>query len=165
MSLTRISFLFVSLIAAMCFSVGVVTAQDKFAESQCVTRWTQEVDPAFRLSRATATKRCRTIALRIDTLSKKLLGKWQLIGSKERKETLAFFADGTARRDWYDVGTRKSGSVDERWAIVNPYGTVGSEVIQFNDGYVSLIKISVSTMTIISTPGSHTFEERYKRTK
>ena len=78
MKLTRISFLFLSLIAVMFFSALVVTAQDKFSESQCVTQWTKEVDRPFRLKRATAIKRCNTIALRIKTLSKQILGKWQL---------------------------------------------------------------------------------------
>ena len=155
----------ISLIAIMFFSVLVVAAQDKFSESQCVTRWTKEVDPPFRLKRAIAIKRCSAIGLRIKTLSKQILGKWQLKGSKQRKETLEFFADGTSRRDWYDIATRKSGSVEEGWAIVNPYGTVGSEVVQFNDEYLREIEISGATMTIISTPTRSSYVERYKRIK
>lgn len=155
----------ISIIALMFFSALVVTAQDRFSESQCVSRWTKEVDPPFRLKQANAIKRCNTIALRIKSLSKQILGKWQLIGSKGRKETLEFSADGTSRRYWYDSPTRKSGSVEEVWAIVNPYGTFGAESLQFDDGYLSAIKFSGSTMTITSQPASATIVERWKRIK
>lgn len=155
----------ISIIALMFFSALVVNAQDRFSESQCVSQWTKEVDPPFRLKQANAIKRCNTIALRIKSLSKSILGKWQLIGSKGRKETLEFSADGTSRRYWHDSNTRKSGSLEEVWAIVNPYGTVGSEVIQFNDDYLREIKISGATMTIISTPTRYSHVERWKRIK
>lgn len=170
MNLTRVSFLFLSLIALMFFSALGITAQDKFSESQCVTRLTKELDPPFRLKRATAIKRCKAVALRIETLSKQILGKWQLVGSKGRKETLEFFADGTVRRDWSDVATRKSGSDVETWAITNGWGEVGSETVQFNDDDIStrLIKISGATMTIEIAQNNPRFDpvvERYKRIK
>jgi hypothetical protein len=155
----------ISIIALMFFSVLVINAQDRFSESQCVSRLTREVDPPFRLNRVNAIKRCSTIALRIKTLSKQILGKWQLIGSKGRKETLEFSADGTSRSYWYDSATRKSGNVVTGWAIVNPYGTVGAEVIQFKDDYLREIKISGATMTIISTPTRYSYVERWKRIK
>jgi hypothetical protein len=41
------------IIALMFFSALVVTPQDRFSESQCVTRWTKEVDLPFRLKRPT----------------------------------------------------------------------------------------------------------------
>lgn len=163
-NLTLMGVIWIAMVLG-CILPLVITAQDRFSESECVLRWTKEVDAPFRLKRATAIKRCKAIALRINTLSKQILGKWQLTGSKERKETLEFFADRTSRRDWYDSATRKSGSVEEVWAIVNPYGTLGSEVIQFNDGYVSAIKFSGSTMTITSQPASATIVERWKRIK
>jgi hypothetical protein len=141
------------------------SAQDKFSESECVSRWTKEVDPPFRLKRSNAIKRCSTIALRIRTLTRQVLGKWQLIGFKVRKETLEFYADGTYRRNWHDSATRKSGSVVDGWAIVNPYGSVGSEMLQFKDDYLPEIKISGTSMTIISTPTAHSFVERWKRVK
>ena len=145
----------ISIIALIGFNALVVTAQDRFSESECVSQWTTDVDCQFRLKRATAVKRCGAIALRIGTLSKQVLGKWQLI-AKGRKETLEFFADGTVH-----------GSYSGAWAIENPYGTLGSEVIQFNDEYLREIKFSGMTMTIISTPSSsyNSYSERYKRIK
>jgi hypothetical protein len=157
----------ISIIALIFLSSLMVTAQDKFSESECVTRWTKEVDAPFRLKRANAIKRCNTIMLRIETMSKQILGKWQLKGTKGRKVTLEFLADGTSRSYWYESATRKSGSSEDVWAIVNPYGTIGSEVIQFNDEYLREIKISGATMTITSTPTSsyNSDVERWKRIK
>lgn len=144
----------ISIIALMCINAIAVNAQDRFSESQCVSRWTIEVDGPFRLTRATAIKRCSAIAVRINALSKQILGKWRSVGSKGRRDTLEFFADRTVR-----------GSYSGAWAIVNPYGTVGSEVIQFNDDYLREVKISGSTLTIISTPTRYSYVERWKRVK
>ena len=160
----------ISIIALIFFSALVVNAQDRFSESQCVSRWTKEVDPPFRLNRATATKRCKAVALRIETLSKQILGKWQVAGSKVRQETLEFFADGTVRRDWYDSTPRKSRSVVETWAITNRWGEVGAETIEFNDDDISLrrIKISGVTMTITIAQNNPKFDpdvQRWKRIK
>ncbi len=148
----------------------MVNAQDKFSESQCVSRLTEELDPPFRLTRATAIKRCKAVALRIKTLTKQILGKWQLLRSKGRKETLEFFADGTVRRDWYDSATRKSRSDVETWAITNGWGEVGSETIQFNDDdiFTRGIKISGATMTIEIGQNNPRFGpevQRWKRIK
>ena len=144
------------ILALMSLGASMAIGQDKFSPSQCVTRWTQEVDRPFRLKRATAIKRCSAIAARIDILSKQVLGKWQSLGSKGRRDTLEFFPDGTVR-----------GSYAGAWAIVNPYGTLGSEVIQFNDDYLREIKIAGPILTIISTPTSsyNSYSERWKRIK
>lgn len=154
-------------IVLLFFNVLVVMAQDRFSESQCVTRLTKELDPPFRLKSATAVKRCKAVALRIETLSKQILGKWQLVDSKGRKETLEFFAEGTVRRDWYDSTTRKSRRDVEKWAITNRWGEVGEETIEFNDGFgVQWIKISGATMTITTAQNNPRFDpvvERYKR--
>jgi hypothetical protein len=151
-------------IALMFFSTLVVTGQERFSESQCVRRWVEEVDRPFRIKRATAIKRCRAISVRINTLSKQILGKWQLTGNRWRKETLDFSSNGTVRHIWYDAETRKSGNTVAGWAIVNPYGTPGSEVIQFSDlSYVKAIKILGATMTIVDAPASYTHVERWRR--
>ena len=153
MKLQRIIISIISLVLLNAFALN---AQDRISESECVSQLTAEVDPPFRLKRATAIKRCSAIAARINTLSKQILGKWQSVGSKGRRDRLEFFADGTVR-----------GSYSGAWAIVNPYVTLGSEVIQFNDEYLREIKFSGTTMTIISTPTSsyNSYSERYKRIK
>lgn len=142
------------IVALMFLSSLVCTAQDRFSESKCVARWTDEVDRPFRLRRTTAIKQCRAIAARINALSKQILGKWQPSGSKGQRDTLEFLSNGTVR-----------GSYAGAWVIVNPYGTLGSEVIQFNDDYLREIKIAGATLTIISTPTRYSHVERWKRTK
>lgn len=160
MKLSRISFLFLLLFL---FVPSVVLAQnstsvqtESFSKAECISRLTKEVDAPYRLSLVKATVRCNAIEKRINLLSKQILGKWQS-RSEGRTVTLEFFADGTAKRYF------GSGSNMEKWAIVNPYGTLGEESLQFDDSYLSAIKFSGSMMIITSQPASATIVERWER--
>lgn len=151
------------------FTHSSTSAQtEPFSKAECISQLTsKDIIPPYRLSVAKATLRCDAIQKRVDLLSKQILGKWQLIGSGRRNEILEFSADGSVETSFYNSDLRRRDTRVESWAIVNPYGTVGSEVIQFNDDFLREIKISSTTMTIISTPTSaiNSYSDRYKRIK
>lgn len=153
------------LLPVLLFAVGLSVAffhssasAQTFSKAECISRLNKEVDRPFRLSLHKATARCNAIQKRVDLLSRQILGQWQT-RLEGRTVTLQFFPDGTAKRNF---GT---GNSQQTWAIVNPYGTVGAESIQFDDGYLSAIKISGSMMTITSQPASHTWTESWRRIK
>lgn len=70
--------------------------------------------------------------------------------------------DGTARSYRYNFGTRTMEDVGEKWAIVNPYGTLGEESLKFNEGFLWSVKFSGATMIITSQPASALIVERWK---
>jgi serine/threonine protein kinase len=128
-----------------------------FSKAECISHLTsKDIIPQYRLSLVKATALCNAIEERINLLSKQILGKWQSI-SEGKTVTLQFFADGTAKRDF---GTESS---VEKWAIVNPYSTLGAESIQFDDSYLSQIKFSGSMMIITSQPATEEIIERWER--
>lgn len=134
----------------------IVGSAQAFSKAECISRWTTDVDRPFRLPTAKATARCNAVEARITALSKQILGKWQR-ASEGRTENLNFFADGTVRR--YERV--------ERWVILNTYGEVGGEHIQFGDDDLAIhpIKIKGRLMTIEypSANGRFTTIERWNR--
>jgi hypothetical protein len=155
-------------LVASCAAVGI--AQEKprasgFSREECIAHLTKEVDPPYRLSPAQAARRCNEIALRIAKRSKQIVGKWQRTGPKGKIETMEISADGTARSHRYNFGTQRMGDSVEQWAVVNPYGTLGEEKLEFSEGLLWSMKFSGATMIIESQPATALIVERWKRMK
>jgi hypothetical protein len=135
----------------------------RFNIGQCVSRWTTQVDAPYRLPPDQAATRCEAIAHNVETLSRQIFGQWQRVGDTGQTETMEFFPDGTVRLHRYNYLTRQVGDETQKWAIVNPYGTLGSESLEINDGTLSSLEFSGATMTITSRPADADIVERWTR--
>lgn len=136
-----------------------------FSTNECVSHLSKDIDPPYRLSTVQATARCYAIARRIAKLSRQICGKWQRKGHNGQIETMVISSDGTARIHCYDFGTRQMRDVVQKWAFENPYGTLGEESLQFDEGTLSSVKFSGATMTITSQPATATIVERWTRSR
>ncbi len=156
----------IALLAIICSACIISnTAAFGFNKDECISRLSKETDPPFLLSPDQAAARCNDIELRIAKLSKQILGKWHRKGPKGTVETMNITADGVAKIRRFNYADNKLEDVVRKWAIENPYGTPGKESLQFDDSWLSSLKLSANTMIITSQPASATIVERWKRSK
>lgn len=145
-----------------------------FSRSECVAHLTsKEISPQYRLTLAQAAARCDQIVLRIDKLSRQIVGKWQRRGAKGGIETIEISAGGKVRSHRYNFGSGKMEDAVEEWSIENPAGTPGQEQVQFGSlrfvgGEATIwwsLKFSGATMILETQPASAPIVERWTRAK
>lgn len=125
----------------------------RFDVARCVVRLTRELDPPYRVSAREANSQCTEINRRIGELSAAILGTWQLRSNNGFVDTIEFRRDGQAVTTTYSPRTTRTETETRPWAFVNPYNTVGSEVLEFYP-YLVGVELSGDSMEIGHQPTS-----------
>ena len=154
-----------------CLAVGLAIingshAAMAFTVSDCVTHLSSpDIIPKFRLTQTKAMARCTIIQNRITRLSARMIGSWTRRDDVGHRLSMAFSPDGTAHVRWWNFGSRRLVNDVQKWAIENPYGTVGQEGLELNDGTFTAVAFSGRTITLTSRPADSDIVERWTRVK
>jgi|SRR5579863_2121799 len=157
-------------VALICLvgSVIVCNAQPAtaFTISDCVAHLSsRDIIPSFRLTPAAAAKRCTIIQNRVTKLSARMIGSWTRRDEMGHQLVMVFAPDGTVRQpksDDLSFGWKKE---TRSWAVENPYGTVGQEGLEIDNGTFIVVTFSSQTMILTAHPASSDIVERWKRAR
>jgi hypothetical protein len=159
-------------VAATCFTAAIAPllpspalgAVSEARVGDCVRHLTRELDRPFRLPVARATARCNAIETRLNALSRRILGHWELRRRDGSRETVDFLPDGTARIRRFTVRMRRWENETRHWQFTNPYGTPGQEVLDFYP-YLVGVEFSANAMIVAHQPTSslNAYTERWTR--